>query len=124
MGLYTYLQAEDAELEGVPRIHRADILATKELLSRCFPGGSGGCPAPDKCTLMDMGAGYGGTARVAVKEFGCEVHDRVSSHGVPQYEAFNDKTFTLDVLRLLRQSPSYVWCGIHLGPKPLNTSDA
>ena len=60
----------------MPRVTKASSLSTQELLSRCFPSGDG--PAPDKCTLMDMGAGYGGTARVAAKEFGCKVYARVS----------------------------------------------
>ena len=75
LGLYTNLQGEDSKLEGVPRITKASSLSTEELLSRCFP--RGGSPAPDTCTLLDMGAGYGGTARVAAKEFGCKVHGGV-----------------------------------------------
>ncbi|CAN0442383.1 unnamed protein product, partial [Laminaria digitata] len=71
VGLYTKLRGDDAELEGVPRITKASSLCTHELLSRCFPSGKG--PAPDKCTLMDLGSGYGGTARVAAKELGCKV---------------------------------------------------
>ena len=71
MGLYTKLRGDDAELEGVPRITKASSLCTQELLTRCFPIGEG--PAPDKCTLMDLGSGYGGTARVAAKELGCKV---------------------------------------------------
>ena len=80
MGLYTKLQGEDAKLEGIPKVIRANILATDEVLSKCFPGGQGD-PAPDACTMMDMGAGYGGTARVAAKEFGCKVHGGVLCHG-------------------------------------------
>lgn len=71
MGLYTKLRGNDAELEGVPKITKASCLSTQELLARCFPAGKG--PAPDKCTLMDLGSGYGGTARVAAKEHGCKV---------------------------------------------------
>ena len=73
------LQGEDAELKGVPMVAKANTLATQELLSRCFPGRDGDT-APDKSTIMDMGAGYGGTARIAAKEFGCKVLGGVSCH--------------------------------------------
>ena len=73
--MYTNLQGEDTKLEGIRRINKASSLSTEELLSRCFPGG--GDLALDTCTIMDMGAGYGGTARVAAKEFGCKVYGGV-----------------------------------------------
>lgn len=71
MGLHTMLEGDDAKLEGVPRIAKASSVTTQELLSRFFPSDSGF--VPDKCTIMDMGAGFGGTARVAAKELGCKV---------------------------------------------------
>lgn len=57
---------------------KASFLGTQELMSLCFP--SGGGLAPDECTLMDMGAGFGGTARVAAKEYGCKVRGGASCH--------------------------------------------
>ena len=71
VGLYTMLEGKDAELVGVPKITKASSICTRELLARCFPSGNG--PAPDTCTLLDLGSGYGGTARAAAKEFGCKV---------------------------------------------------
>lgn len=65
------LEGDDAKLGGVPKISKASSIATQELLSRFFPSDS--CFVPDKCTVMDMGAGFGGTARVAAKELGCKV---------------------------------------------------
>ncbi|CAM9322755.1 unnamed protein product, partial [Scytosiphon promiscuus] len=74
VGLYTKLEGDDAKLEGVSRITKASSLCTDELLSRCFPEGEdGGSPPPTECTMMDMGSGYGGTARVAATKFGCKV---------------------------------------------------
>eukprot|EP00752_Nemacystus_decipiens_P001516 g1487.t1 len=72
VGLYTFLEGDDAKLEGVARITRASSITTDELLARCFPKGEGATP-PSECTLMDMGSGYGGTARVAAKKLGCKV---------------------------------------------------
>lgn len=81
VGLYTTLEGDDAKLEGVPRITRASSVTTDELLSRCFPEGEG-APPPSECTLMDMGSGYGGTARVAARKLGCKVSLRRSKgHG-------------------------------------------
>lgn len=71
MGLYSMLEGDDANLQGVPRISKACSISTRELLSRFFPSDSDF--VPEKCTVMDMGAGFGGTARVAAKEFGCKV---------------------------------------------------
>lgn len=71
MGLHTMLEGDDAKLEGVAKISKASSIATQELLSRFFPSDSGF--VPNKCTVMDMGAGFGGTARVAAKELGCKV---------------------------------------------------
>ncbi|CAM9539498.1 unnamed protein product [Pylaiella littoralis] len=71
VGLYTKLDGDDAELEGVPRITKASSMCTDKLLSLCFS--DDGATPPSKCTLMDMGSGYGGTARVAAKKFGCKV---------------------------------------------------
>ncbi|CAM9342480.1 unnamed protein product, partial [Hapterophycus canaliculatus] len=74
VGLYTKLEGDDAKLEGVSRITKASSLCTDELLSRCFPDGKdNGNPSPSECTMLDMGSGYGGTARVAAKTFGCKV---------------------------------------------------
>ena len=42
----------------------------------CHDRGNG--LAPDTCTLLDLGSGYGGTARAAAKEFGCKVGTRPS----------------------------------------------
>eukprot|EP00903_Cladosiphon_okamuranus_P013609 g12674.t1 len=70
VGLYTKLEGDDAKLEGVPRITKASSLTTDALLSRCFPEGS---PPASESTMMDMGSGYGGTARVAAKTLGCKV---------------------------------------------------
>lgn len=72
MGMYSMLEGDDAKLEGVPRISRASALSSEVLLSRCFPAGGDGA-APDKCTLVDLGSGFGGTARIAAKEYGCKV---------------------------------------------------
>lgn len=70
VGLYTSLEGDDAKLEGVPRITRASDLCTQMLLAKGFsPEG----PRPDECTVMDLGAGYGGSAREAAKQFGCKV---------------------------------------------------
>ena len=77
MGLHTMLEGDDAKLEGVPKISKASSIATQELLSRFFPSGSGF--VPNKCTVMDMGAGFGGTARVAAKELGCKVPEYSAS---------------------------------------------
>ncbi|CAN0491286.1 unnamed protein product, partial [Scytosiphon promiscuus] len=71
VGLYTKLEGDDAKLEGVSRITKASSLCTEELLSRCFPTGT--TPPPSECTMLDMGSGYGGTARVAAKTLGCKV---------------------------------------------------
>ncbi|CAN0508209.1 unnamed protein product, partial [Scytosiphon promiscuus] len=71
VGLHSRLEGDDAKLKGVPRISKASSLSTQELLSRFFASDSGF--VPDKCTVMDMGSGFGGTARVAAKEFGCKV---------------------------------------------------
>lgn len=71
VGLYSMLEGDDANLQGVPRISKACSISTRELLSRFFPSDSDF--VPEKCTVMDMGAGFGGTARVAAKEFGCKV---------------------------------------------------
>ena len=79
MGLYNKLRGDDAELEGVSKIMKASSLCTEELLARCFPTGEG--PPPDKSTLMDLGSGCGGTARVAAKEFGCTVRPSGSDVG-------------------------------------------
>ncbi|CAM9665166.1 unnamed protein product, partial [Ectocarpus sp. 12 AP-2014] len=79
VGLYTRLEGEDAELKGVDRITKASSLCTEALLSRCFPAGataaSNGEAAPpaSECTMMDMGSGYGGTARAAAKKLSCKV---------------------------------------------------
>ena len=72
VGLYTKFEGEDTKLKGVDRINRANCINTAEVLSVCFPAGGDG-PAPSKCVLMDMGAGLGGTARVAAKDYGCDV---------------------------------------------------
>ncbi|CAM9353219.1 unnamed protein product, partial [Laminaria digitata] len=72
VGLYTKFQGEDKKLKGVQRIAKASSISTQELLSLCFPAGDGSL-APEKCVLVDMGAGFGGTARVAAKEYGCDV---------------------------------------------------
>lgn len=71
MGLYSMLEGDDAKLEGVAKISQATSLSTKELLSRFFPTDSGFLP--DKCTVMDMGSGFGGIGRMAAKELGCKV---------------------------------------------------
>lgn len=76
MGAYTKLAGEDAKLEGVPRITKASSLATDELLSRSFPAEC--TPPPPECTMLDMGSGYGGTARVAAKRHGLKVRERVA----------------------------------------------
>ena len=71
MGIHTMLKGEDAKLEGVPRISKASSISTTELLNRFFPSDCGFDPS--KSTVMDMGSGFGGTARVAAKELGCKV---------------------------------------------------
>lgn len=70
MGLYSELEEDDSKLETVERISKASTLVTKSLLSYCFPVDG---PAPASCTAVDMGSGYGGTARVAAREYGCRV---------------------------------------------------
>lgn len=70
VGLYTKLEGEDGKLEGVPRITAASSLSTQKLLAHSFPKDG---PSPADCTLVDLGSGYGGTARVAAKELGCKV---------------------------------------------------
>ncbi|CAN0358888.1 unnamed protein product [Ectocarpus sp. 6 AP-2014] len=75
VGLHSKLEGEHAELEGVERIKKASSLSTEEILSRCFPSGTNGNGAPPsaECTMVDLGCGYGGTARVAAKKLGCKV---------------------------------------------------
>lgn len=70
VGLYSELEEDDSKLETVERISKASTLVTKSLLSYCFPVDG---PAPASCTAVDMGSGYGGTARVAAREYGCRV---------------------------------------------------
>lgn len=79
VGLYTKFQGEDKNLKGVQRIAKASSINTQELLSLCFPSGGDGSLAPDKCTLVDMGSGLGGTARVAAKEYGCDVRGMINA---------------------------------------------
>ena len=66
---------DDAKLDGVPRIARASALASELLLSLCFPADRVG-NAPNKYTLVDLGSGFGGTARMAAKKYGCQVRLR------------------------------------------------
>ncbi|CAB1120986.1 unnamed protein product [Ectocarpus sp. CCAP 1310/34] len=75
VGLHSKLEGEHAKLEGLERIRKASSLSTDELLSRCFPSGTNGNGAPPsaECTMVDLGCGYGGTARVATKKLGCKV---------------------------------------------------
>ena len=65
------LEGEDAKLEGVSRISKASSISTTELLNSFFASDCGFDPS--KSTVIDMGAGFGGTARVAAKELGCKV---------------------------------------------------
>ena len=71
VGLQSMLKGEDAKLQGAARISKASYITTTELLNRCFP--SEGSFDPLKSTVLDMGSGFGGTARVAAKELGCKV---------------------------------------------------
>ena len=71
MGIHSMFEGEDAKLEGVSRISKASSISTTELLKRFFPSDCGFDPS--KSTVLDMGAGFGGTARVAAKELGCKV---------------------------------------------------
>ncbi|CAN0541518.1 unnamed protein product, partial [Laminaria digitata] len=74
VGMYSMLKGDDQKLEGVSRIAKAGAVCTQVLLSWCFPPGSDGDTAhTDKCTLVDLGSGFGGTARVAARELGCKV---------------------------------------------------
>ena len=73
--MYSMLQGDDAKLKGVPRIARASVLTSEVLLSLCFPAGSDGI-APDERNLVDLGSGFGGTARMAAKAYGCHVRLR------------------------------------------------
>lgn len=57
VGLHSMMGAEDAELKEVPLISKSSSVSTRELFARFFPSGSS--IAPDKCTIMDMGAGFG-----------------------------------------------------------------
>lgn len=87
VGVYTKFEGEDKELKGAPRIAKASSINTQGLLSLCFPGGEGSL-ASDKCTLLDMGSGLGGTARVAAKEYGCDVRGRINVSCVVPFVLF------------------------------------
>ncbi|CAN0172371.1 unnamed protein product, partial [Ectocarpus sp. 13 AM-2016] len=80
VGLYSKLNAEEAKLPVLDRIKKASILNAEELLARCFPAsgngtdgtnGNGASPT-SKSTMVDMGSGYGGSARLAAKTLGCK----------------------------------------------------
>eukprot|EP00904_Undaria_pinnatifida_P010121 jgi/Undpi1/6239/HiC_scaffold_20.g08723.m1 len=86
VGLQSMLKGEDAKLQGVARISKASYITTTELLNRCFP--SEGSFDPSKSTVLDMGSGFGGTARVAAKELGCKaagLEDKVTIPGEKSY---------------------------------------
>ncbi|CAN0545014.1 unnamed protein product, partial [Ectocarpus sp. 12 AP-2014] len=80
VGLYSKPNAEEAKLSVLDRIKKASILNAEELLARCFPasgngtnGTSGnGAPPTSESTMVDMGSGYGGSARLAAKTLGCK----------------------------------------------------
>ncbi|CAN0342324.1 unnamed protein product, partial [Ectocarpus sp. 4 AP-2014] len=68
---------------GGEHIHVGLILNAEELLARCFPAsangtngtngtnGNGARPTSES-TMVDMGSGYGGSARLAAKTLGCK----------------------------------------------------
>ena len=87
VGLYAKLEGEDTKLKGVDKINRASCVNTAEVLSLFFPAGGHG-PAPSKCVLMDMGAGLGGTARVAAKDYGCDVRRLLNNGGEARFGHF------------------------------------
>lgn len=80
IGLFDQLTKEESKLDNPARLMRASQLATDELLRRCFPPG---CPDPAKMTVMDLGAGTGGTARVAAKRYGCKASAVISPLVLP-----------------------------------------
>lgn len=70
VGLYHLLKGDDAKLEGVERIKHAGVITTNVLLEKALPVTG---RSSDGITIMDMGSAHGGTARIAAKEFGCNV---------------------------------------------------
>ncbi|CAN0504428.1 unnamed protein product, partial [Ectocarpus sp. 12 AP-2014] len=80
VGLYSKLNAEEAKLPVLDRIKKASILNAEELLARCFPASANGtngrngngAPPISESTMVDMGSGYGGSARLAAKTLGCK----------------------------------------------------
>ena len=79
IGLYDHLDKEQRKLETRDRIRMATTLTTEWFLGNAFGNG----PSPAGSTVVDMGSGFGSTARVAAKEYGCNVRGvslPVSSH--------------------------------------------
>ncbi|CAM9828850.1 unnamed protein product [Discosporangium mesarthrocarpum] len=73
IGLYSKLKGAEIELKGVERIKRASALSTETLLSHCFSKERQYVQDGGMIEMMDLGSGYGGTARMAALAHGCHV---------------------------------------------------
>lgn len=50
--------------------YRYLVPLARAMLTKAFPSSG---PSSNGSTIMDMGSAHGGTARIAAKEFGCNV---------------------------------------------------
>ena len=70
LGRYDLLDKDDLQLGVRDRIKKATKIATGILLGKAFPADG---PSSAGSTIADFGSAFGTTARVAAREYGCNV---------------------------------------------------
>jgi len=75
MGLYDHLDTDQLELGTRDRMKLATMMSTDMLLRKAFANR----PSPVGSTVVDMGSGFGSTARAAVRQYDCNVSGRAGS---------------------------------------------